>query len=109
MEQSSARLEAASRDLYFLSESDFPFETVAFEAGKLKKLTPADLKKALELPEETKVEKQDLPYFFRNQTRDLPGANQEDKATAERFRELQQILSQELENVTVFRVGEVQV
>ncbi|MFC5269808.1 nuclease A inhibitor family protein [Adhaeribacter terreus] len=109
MENTLDKLKKASEDLMFLSESDYPFETVSFPAEKLRNLEEENLKQALNLPAETTIEKQDLTYFLRNQTRDLPEYSDEEKALAQRFQELEKVLMQELQNVTVFRVGQTQV
>ena len=109
MENTLDRLQNASEGLLFMSESDYPFETVAFPTDKLSRLEAQSLKQALGLPPETGIENQELTYFLRNQTRELPDFSEEDKLRAQRFRELEKTLQQELQDVVVFRVGQTQV
>ncbi|MBK0402431.1 nuclease A inhibitor family protein [Adhaeribacter sp. BT258] len=109
MENTLDKLKKASAGLLFMSESDYPFETVSFPAGKLLALDEESVKQALNLPAEAGIEKQELTYFLRNQTRELPEFSEEDKARAQRFRELENVLKQELKDVAVFRTGQTQI
>ncbi|HSI91601.1 MAG TPA: nuclease A inhibitor family protein [Adhaeribacter sp.] len=109
MEKALDKLRKASEGLYFLSESDYPFETVAFPAEKMTRLNPFTLLQQLGLPENTPVEEQKPEYFFRNMTRELPEYGPEEKANAQRFRDLEKLLIQTLEDVKVYRVGQIQV
>lgn len=99
----------AAEGLFFMSESDFPLETVAFKPEKPDAPVTENLLQYLEQPVATNVEQQELSYFLRNQTRDLPEFGEEEKARAQKFRDLEALLKQEIPDVAVFRVGQRQV
>ena len=103
------KLKKASVGLLFMSESDYPFETVAFSPENLPVLSESKLLDALNLTAGTKVEKQELTYFFRNMTRDLPEYTAEEKARVIKFQELLNLLQQELKEAAVYRLGERQI
>lgn len=109
MENTLQKLKQAADGLYFMSESDFPFETLGFQPAKPGATVEADLLKHLGLPEGTAVEKQELAFFLRNQTRELPEYGPEEKARAQKFRELEKLLQQEIPDLAVYRIGQVQV
>lgn len=97
------RLHELSRDLYFISESDYPFEVVHFTSIPAGSHLPSFLgQKLLNLSPGTKVEVEELHYFLRNHTADNP----DDPGTPQRFRDLQSFLEQQLQDVKVYRVGE---
>ena len=109
MENKLEKLKKAAEGLYFMSESDHPFETVGFKPEKPEATTEENLLKHLSLPAGTTLEKQELTYFLRNQTRDLPEHGAEEKARAQKFRELETLLKKEIPDIAVYRIGQVQI
>ena len=109
MENTLEKLKQAAQGLFFMSESDHPFETVGFKPEKPDATVEESLLKYLGLPPETAVEKQELTYFLRNQTRDLPEHGAEEKARAQKFRELEALLKKEIPDIAVYRIGQVQI
>lgn len=59
--------------------------------------------------ENTEVEKLSLDHFFRNMTRTYPRSTQEELASAEKFQRLADLLKTRLEDVSVYRIGKIQV
>ena len=109
MENTLEKLKQAAAGLLFMSESDYPLETLGFTPEKPEAPVQENLLKHLGLPETTAVETQELPYFFRNHTRDLPEYGDEEKARARKFRELESLLKKEIPDVKVYRIGQTQV
>lgn len=109
MENTLEMLKQASDGLLFMSESDNPFATVSFPVEKLPELSPEAVVTAAGKTAGTKVEKQELDYFFRNQIRELPEHTAEDKAHTEGFKALVALLKSKLKDVAVYRIGERQV
>ncbi|MFD3000894.1 nuclease A inhibitor family protein [Pontibacter toksunensis] len=99
------QLRTASEGLAYVSETDHPFEVVHLPDVKDSNSLPSALKNMAALPEDEKVETVELPYFFRNLTRDEPEAGEEENNTARRFRKLQELLEQNLQEVKVYRMG----
>lgn len=98
------QLQTLSEGLLYLSESESPFEEVYYP------LPPADqdvrslLAERLKIAGTSKVEVEELPFFFRNHIKEDSGYG--DAETAKRFQELQRFLEQHLKEVKVYRVGE---
>lgn len=99
------QLRAASDGMFYISETDSPFEVVFFPQVQDSSLLPATFAQLPEIAEDAAVEVVELPYFFRNMTTADPDAGEEEEHTARRFRELQDLLEQRLEEVKVYRVG----
>ena len=109
MENTLDKLKKAAEGLFFMSESDYPFETVGFKSEKPGAPIEESLLKNLGLPAGTSVEKQELTFFLRNQTRDLPEHGPEEKVRAQKFRELEILLKKEIPDIAVYRIGQVQI
>ena|SRR6476660_7882938 len=109
MENILDKIKKAAEGLFFMSESDFPLETVAFKPEKPEAPVTENLLLYLGQPAGTAVEKQDLTYFLRNQTRDLPEYGEEEKARAQKFRDLEALLKKEIPDIAVYRIGQRQV
>lgn len=107
MQADLQKIREASEGLLYLSEADYPLETVYLDEPV------SDLNRAL-LSLATKeagtpIEKVELPYFFRNQVRVYPDSPPEQQARAQRFSRLQQVLEEELTDIAVYRVGETDI
>jgi hypothetical protein len=98
------RLQQATTDLVWTSESDYPFEIVAW--GKDTELNPTALFK---LPADTAIQKIAIQDFFAPalQTEDWYG--EEELATVDRYQKLLDAIGSNLSDVIVFRVGEIEI
>ncbi len=100
------QLKSASEGLLWLSESDYPFETVYWE-------NVDDIKsKLLELTDctpETKIEVRELDSFFKRVTEEKDWYNDEEMAECKRYQALANLLKTHLTDIKVYRVGEVEV
>jgi hypothetical protein len=100
------QIQEAAQGLFFLSESDYPFEIVNFSADGL---LEDKLLKLANRPAGVAIEKTSLEYFLRNMTRIDPNADDKQNATADAFIKLQQTLKQKLSDIQVIRIGTIQV
>jgi hypothetical protein len=100
-------LEKACEGLLFMSESDRPF--TFFDAGKAEKPLEEQLPEMLKLTPETPVHKLTLKRFFKNATTVEDWHTEEDKAMIQRFVDLQKALEDNLSNITVMRIGEIEI
>ncbi|CAM3631719.1 nuclease A inhibitor family protein [Mucilaginibacter galii] len=98
------KLESAASGLMMMSESDYPFEYVNTNE---RQLTTALALKLAQKPEGTTVEQTTIEHLLRNLID--PTSGSVNIATAQRFQQLMAALKQELTNLTVYRVGDVQV
>lgn len=100
-------LKQASEGLLWLSESDYPFETVYWEnlncldSSKLLQITDHDLS--------TKVEVKQLEQFFQQATEAKDWYNTQEIAECQRYRALVNLLQTHLKEIQVYRVGEVEI
>lgn len=99
------QLKEGAAGLFYISETDAPFELVQLPHVQDSALLPAALMELQDTAEGTKVETQTLPSFFRNMTTADPDAEGGEDDTARRFRDLQELMEQNLEEVKVYRIG----
>jgi hypothetical protein len=100
------RIKDASAGLFYLSESDYPFEVVSLEAAI--NLEDA-LHILLEKRNESPIKIESLEQFLSNMTTHHSSASPEQQHTAHRFINLQQVLQEELQDVAVYLLGEVEI
>ncbi|GAB4242505.1 MAG: nuclease A inhibitor family protein [Stanieria sp.] len=100
-------LKQASEGLLWLSESDYPFETVYWEnlncldSSKLLQITGHDLS--------TKVEVRELDQFFQQATEAQDWYNAQELAECQRYQALVNLLQTHLKQIKVYRVGQVEI
>jgi len=100
------QIQQAAQGLFFLSESDYPFEIVQLEKAVS---IENELLVLANKPAGTAIEKTTLDYFLRNMTRIDPDATSEQHDIAQRFKRLQDILKEKMSDIQVYRVGSIQV
>jgi hypothetical protein len=99
------KLEAATKDLLYTSETDAPL-TPFFWATADDELTTAHLLVQAQLPAASPVQAQTLHEFFEPVASAEEWMNDDEKAEAKRFQDLRKILEDNLQNISVFRIGE---
>ena len=99
----------ATSGLLFPSESDSPLTPYAFPGAKGAEPTPATLLAAEHLPSDTPVETITVADLFDPFARAEDGASAEDKAEAARYRAIVELLTRELTDLRVFRVGKIDI
>lgn len=104
-----ATLEKASDGLLFPSESDAPFTPYCFPEPAGVEPTAASLLAAEHLPSDTPVETITVGELFDPFVVEGPSASPEDLAEAARYRDLVELLSHELTNLRVYRVGKTDI
>ena len=99
------RLTKLSEALLFPSESEYPLETIVWESATL---TPETILTRSHKPSDTPIEAIALDEFFAPVITDEDWFEDDDRATAQRFRDLQAAIAT-LENVQVFRLGKIEI
>jgi hypothetical protein len=100
------KLQKAVENLFYMSETDAEIVTFFAECTgpeNSKETVLAATGKSSDSP----VEERDFDEFFARLTRVYEGANDQAKATAERFSRLGTLLGENLEDVKVFKVGSI--
>ncbi len=87
--------------LLYMSESDYPFEIVVYPDAGTGAITPEHMLDLLNLPADTLVEQRTLDQFFTDYL--LTGPD------GARYTQMRQVLEKHLTDLTVMRVGEIQV
>jgi hypothetical protein len=94
--------QALTKDLLFISESDYPWQVLYLGEDKeqaLKRL-PFDVSQSRPI---------EVEYLLRNHTKDESWYSAEELATAEKYRRFLTALKEEVKNVNAYRFGEIEV
>jgi Nuclease A inhibitor-like protein len=102
------QLAIAVTNLNWPSETDAPFEVLPWTEPSTAKLDAKQVLEQADLAPETPVETLDLDTFF-EPTLPQPWHSAEEQAIAEQFQTLQTLLHQSLEDIQIFRCGEVEI
>src|SRR5688572_1732699 len=97
-----------SKDLLYPSESDYPFEYIEWDTGG-KKLTKKLIRQLAHKENTEPVKSISLDDFFSNVTEIKDWYGEEEKANAERFKHLQEVLQNNLTDIRVFKVGKIEI
>lgn len=99
-------LTQASQGLLMPSESEYPFEVFIWKDVEL------TLEKILELthyPPATSIEEVELDYFFRNVATDKDWHDKIQKENVAKFKNLVQVIKDNLAEIRVYRIGTIEV
>jgi hypothetical protein len=102
----SDRLKSLTEGLSYQSESDYPVEPYAREAGK--GAPSAEEFAAGREGEDAAVRELDFDSFFSNATQEQDWQDDEARARAKRFQALVEFLKSNLKDIKVYRVGGVE-
>jgi hypothetical protein len=106
------KLSDAVKDLYYISETDAPFEPFVWHAETgaegFSSVNAADVLHFAEKLPETPIQEQTLADFFRFPATEQDWHTDEDKKTVRRFQKLQKLLETNLKDPKVFKLGEVE-
>jgi hypothetical protein len=100
------RIAKAAEGLKYSSEADYPLEPFSLADGAA--LSPQALLKLAGLPESAKVTQQDASAFFAPMLRVDDPENADARARAARFQKLARLLGRTLRDLTVYKLGTVE-
>jgi hypothetical protein len=100
-------LTEATADLYFMSESDYPFQVS--DLGPRDKVPLSELKKLGEQPADAPATTVALEDFFGPATRSNPGEADSVRKLKDRYRNLVQKIKENLADITVYKIGTVNI
>ncbi len=106
-EQLIAELEQATDGLLFMSESDYPFETLRWEG--LSEITPQHLRETAGVDAETQITSQTVEDFFRVAMAEQSWKGAQELAAAKKYQALVRLLKENLEDLKAYRVGEINI
>lgn len=102
-------LEKASEGLLFMSESDYPFTGQLFKGQGSSGITEQKMIDLTDAPEDTKIETVDLDCFFENVANEQEWHSPEQKEEVAKYQNLIKLLKENLNDVKVYRIGEVEI
>lgn len=95
--------------LYFPSESDFPFETVVWENLSSDLFNTEKWLEHVGLPANSPLENMSIDYLFRNLSVEQAWHDDVQKEQVATFKALQEFLQANLAELTVYRVGRIEI
>jgi hypothetical protein len=101
------KLQQASADLLWFSESEYPFEVIQWEKGL--EITPATAIGCSGSDPEIAIEMMSLADFFAPALQVQDWYDEAELADVRRFEELYRTIESNLEQVQVFRLGEIEI
>ena len=102
-------LTETAKDLYYPSESDYPFEYFEWDVPKETELDEKRVRQLTGHSADTPVSVKTLDDFFKNVTQVKDWHGEEEKATVQRFVTLKETLEKELSHLRVYRLGSVEI
>ena len=106
-EQLLTELTQASDGLLFMSESDYPFETVRWPEQA--ELTPANLRRLTNHEADAPIATESIADFFRAAAAEPDWKSAAQLATARRYQALMRFLQENLADVRVYRLGRISI
>jgi hypothetical protein len=103
----ATQLKQASKGLFFLSETDAPFEVIHWSAQG--ELTPAKLLQLTNHPPDAPLKMLAVDDFFAIATQEEDWHDEEEGETVKLFQNLVSVLKQNLSQLQVFRVGSINI
>jgi hypothetical protein len=103
----TTQLKQASKGLFFLSETDAPFEVIHWSAQG--ELTPAKLLQLTNHPPDAPLKMLAVDDFFAIATQEEDWHDEEERETVQRFQNLVSVLKQNLSQLQVYRVGSIEI
>jgi hypothetical protein len=101
------QLTTAIADLFWISETDAPFEIVSWVVPLTAKLTAKKLLKSLGLAKDVATTAQDLDTFLQPVLAPQDWHGDEEKEMIRRYENLRDLLKQNLTDLQVYRCGEI--
>ena len=100
------KIKKITEDLYYISETDA--EIFPFMGNKIETITSEEILKENNSPEKTPVEEKDFAEFFEHLTKIQEWFGEEEKAIAEKFNKLKELLESNLKSLKVYKLGKIQ-
>jgi hypothetical protein len=103
------QLKQATDGLLMTSESEYPFEVISWSGEGREPLTTQKMLQLANHPQDAPVEEVELEYFFRNCAFDKEWHNEIQKEEVQKFQFLLQTLKDNLNEIKVYRVGNISI
>lgn len=104
-EELIAELKQATAGLMFMSESDYPFETVCWKSAK--EISPEHLRETAGAAKDAAVATESLEQFFGASMAEPEWKKDQELVVAKKYQTLVQLLKENLNDVKVYKIGEI--
>jgi hypothetical protein len=105
------KLKTASDGLFYISETEAPFDTFVWNRKEKNGNQPTadEVLKMIGRESDAKVTEKNLAEFFAQPTQMQDWFGDEEKTQVEKFANLKELLAKNLREIRVFKIGEVQI
>lgn len=102
-------IDDAAAGLFYFSEGDYPLEVIFIDDPAVEELSGALLKELFKEPINAPVGMDTFDNFFKPMLKLYADSSAEEKEIVYRFMHLKELLEEHLQNIQVFRVGEIEI
>jgi hypothetical protein len=103
------KIKSLSQDLLWMSESDYPFDTFTWSNQEVKEVNTQNLLQKTHHSLDAPVKVIDVEKFFQRATDQKDWYDDEEKETAKKYQALVETLKQNLNNIQVYKIGDVEI
>lgn len=103
----AARIKETADGLFYMSETDA--EILPFSGKKAETISSAELLNQIEGKKDSHIEEKDFTEFFARLTEIQDWFGDEERAAAQKFDTLKNLLQNNLRDLKVFKIGEIQI
>ena len=103
------KIKSLSQDLVWMSESDYPFNIFTWSSQELKEVNTQNLLQKTSHSLDAPVKVVDMENFFQRATAEKDWYDDEEREIAKKYQALVETLQQNLDNIQVYKVGEVEI
>ena len=103
------KINSLSQDLVRMSESDYPFDTFTWSNQEVEEVNTQNLLQKTHHSLDAPVKVIDMEKFFQQATDEKDWYDWEERETAKKYQALVETLKQNLNNIQVYKIGEVEI
>ena len=103
------KIKSLSQDLLWMSESDYPFDTFTWSNQEVKEVNEQNLLQKTHHSLDAPVKIIDMEKFFGRATDEKDWYDSEERETAKKYQALVETLKQNLDNIQVYKIGDVEI
>ena len=103
------KIKSLSQDLVWMSESDYPFDTFTWSNQELEEVSTKNLLQKTNHSLDAPVKVIDMEKFFQRATAQKDWYDSEERKIAKKFQALVVTLKQNLDNIQVYKIGDVEI
>ncbi|AFY55768.1 Nuclease A inhibitor-like protein [Rivularia sp. PCC 7116] len=103
------KIKSLSQDLVWMSESDYPFDTFTWSNQELEEVNTKNLLQKTNHSLDAPVKVIDMEKFFQRATAEKDWYDSEEREIAKKYQALVETLKQNLDNIQVYKIGDVEI